>query len=328
MPRLEGFVAHIKHTDLASFGEDKVNLKKTEVNRQRAKVNDLRDRIEREIKDTPGFGLVKALHAGSVAKGTATSRGSDRDLAVYVEAEKAPSDTPGLVVWVRDRVSAACSGMDDVTVTANTNCVEVILSGGLKVDVVPVLYEGEPNDIGYLVRKHSGRRLKTSVRQHLDFIRRRKKLHPELAQLIRFTKWWVHQVRDRDPDFKCKSFMLELIWVYLADNKRINMDDHVLALEGFFAFVAHGGFNEQIAFTDFLPSSQLPARGDKPIQVLDPVNFDNNVAERYEQADRTALETAAARAYDTISTAHYEPVPDGAEALWQTIMGRTFRRAS
>ena len=198
-------MAHIQHTDLASFGEDKVNLKKTEVDRQRTEVNDLRDRIEREIKGTLGFGLVKALHAGSVAKGTATSRGSDRDLAVYVEAEKAPSDTPGLVVWVRDRVATACSGMEGVTVTANTNCVEVILPSGLKVDVVPVL-KGQANDIGYLVQ-HSGRRLKTTVRQHLDFIRGRKKLYPNLAQLIRFTKWWAHQVRDRDPDFKCKSFI-------------------------------------------------------------------------------------------------------------------------
>lgn len=321
-------MAHIQHTHLASFGEDKVNLKKAEVDRQRREVNDLRDRVEREIKDTPGFGLVKALHAGSVAKGTALSRGGDRDLAVYVRAEDAPNDTPGLVVWVRDRVATACKDIEGVTVTANTNCVEVVLPSGLKIDVVPVLYEDEPNDIGYLIRKHSGRRLKTSVRQHLDFIRDRKQKYPNLAQLIRFTKWWAHEIRDRNPDFKCKSFMLELLWIYLADNKRVNMDDYVLAMEGFFAFVAHGGLNEQIAFTDFLPSSQLPDRGRKPIQVLDPVNFDNNVAERYEQADRAALETAAAMAYDTISTAHYEPVPDDAEALWQAIMGRTFRMAA
>lgn len=321
-------MAHIQHTHLASFGEGKVNLKKAEVDRQRAEVNDLRDRIEQEIKDSPGYGLVKALHAGSVAKGTALSRGGDRDLAVYVRAENAPGDTPGLVVWVRDRVASACTGMEGVTVAANTNCVEVVLPSSLKVDVVPVLYEDEPNDIGYLIRKHSGRRLKTSVRQHLDFIRDRKQKYPNLAQLIRFTKWWAHEVRDRNPDFKCKSFMLELIWIHLADKGRVDMDDYVLALEGFFAFVAHGGFNEQIAFTDFLPFSQLPDRGRKPIQVLDPVNFDNNVAERYKEVDRTALEEAAAKAYDTISTAHYEPVPDDAEALWQAIMGRTFRRAS
>lgn len=322
-------MAHIKHSDLAKYGDDTVNLKKTEVDSQRDQVNDLRDRIEQQIKDTPGYGLVKALHAGSVAKGTAISRGGDRDLAVYVQKEKAPDDIPGLVVWLRDRVQDACKDMEgDVEVTANTNCVEVILPSKLKVDVAPVLYAGAANDVGHLVRKRSGRKVKTSVKLHLDFIRDRKKKYPNLTQLIRFSKWWVQHVRDRNPDFKCKSFMLELVWIYLADNGRINMDDHVLALEGFYKFIAHGGFDEQIAFTDFLPSSQLPSRGRKPIQVLDPVNFENNIGEYYEDDDRKALEAEAGKVYDIISTAHYEPEPDEAEALWQAFMGRTFRRAA
>jgi hypothetical protein len=60
---------------------------------------------------------------------------------------------------------------------------------GLSVDVVPVLYEGEPNDVGCLVSKGTGEKLRTSVRQHLDFIRGRKNQYPsDLAQLIRFSK--------------------------------------------------------------------------------------------------------------------------------------------
>ena len=62
---------------------------------------------------------------------------------------------------------------------------------GLTVDVVPVLWEGEANDVGYLIDKDSGDRIRTSVRQHLDFIRGRTSLHPvHLAQLIRFAKRW------------------------------------------------------------------------------------------------------------------------------------------
>jgi hypothetical protein len=101
-------------------------------------------------------------------------------------------------------------------IVASTNCVNVRFAGtGLEVDVVPVLYEGEAGDVGYLVSKDDGTRLKTSLRQHLDFIRGRKKTYPtHLAQLIRFTKWWARQ-RRRDGDFKCKSFMLELLWVHL-----------------------------------------------------------------------------------------------------------------
>ncbi len=57
----------IEHHDLVLFADQKVNLKKDEVDDQRAQVNRLRDRIEAKIAVTPGYGLVKSLHAGSVA---------------------------------------------------------------------------------------------------------------------------------------------------------------------------------------------------------------------------------------------------------------------
>ena len=44
------------------------------------------------------------------------------------------------------------------------HCVRVRFRGsGLDVDVVPVLYEGDVNDYGYLVRKYSGERVLTSI---------------------------------------------------------------------------------------------------------------------------------------------------------------------
>jgi len=61
----------IEHRDLVAFAEDKVNLKKAEVDDQRAQVNRLRDRIEAKIAVSPGYGFVKALHAGSVGVGGA-----------------------------------------------------------------------------------------------------------------------------------------------------------------------------------------------------------------------------------------------------------------
>lgn len=259
----------IEHGDLIAFADDKVNLKKTEVDDQGVQVNRLRGRIEAKIAVSPGYGFVKALHAGSVAKGTALRNVNDRDLAVYVKAEQAP------------------------------------------------------NDVGYLVSKDSGERLKTSVRQHLDFIRGRKKAHPKhLAQLIRFTKWWARQQKKRDGEFKCKSFMLELLWVQLADGG-LMLNDYAAALERFFAFIVNGGFDSQIAFTDFHPASELPARGSAPIQILDPVNFDNNVAEYYEARHRDRLIAAAQEAFDAISTAYYEPAMGQAVELWQDVLGRS-----
>jgi hypothetical protein len=321
-------VPQITHRDLVAFAEDRVNLKKSEVDDQRAQVNRLRDRIENKIATTPGYGFVKALHAGSVAKGTALRNANDRDLAVYVKAEQAPEETPKLVYWVRDLVAAAYPAMSEDQIVATTNCVNVRFSGtGLDVDVVPVLYEGEPNDVGCLVSKDDGTKLRTSVRQHLDFIRSRKKVYPkELAQLIRFTKWWARQQR-RDGEFKCKSFLLELLWVHLADGG-MDLSDYAIALEQFFAFIANGGLDGQIAFTDFHPASELPTRGSAPIQILDPVNFDNNVAEHYEAVHRDRLVAAAQDAFDAISTAYYEPTSGQAVELWQDVLGTSFKAAA
>ncbi|MDQ1246384.1 MAG: nucleotidyltransferase [Actinomycetota bacterium] len=324
-------MAHIEHRNLMVFCEEHVNLKKTEVDSQRAQVKRLSDLISTKIASTPGYGLVKTLHAGSVAKGTALRNVNDRDLAVYVEAEQAPEDTPTLVIWLRDRVIEAYPQLSEDQIVTNTNCVTVTFAGsGLSVDVVPVLYEGEPNDIGYLVAKDTGDRLKTSVRQHLDFIRERKKQHPQdLAQLIRLTKWWARLQKRRHGEdvFKCKSFMLELLWVHLADSG-FPLGDYTVALEHFFMFLVKGGLDRQIAFTDFHPATKLPARGTAPIQILDPVSFDNNIASRYTTADRDRLVEAAQEAFDALSTAQFEPVKGQAVEFWQEVLGTSFKAAA
>jgi hypothetical protein len=111
----------ITHRDLVAFADEKVNLKKSEVDDQRAQVNRLRNRIEAKIDAAPEYGLVKSLHAGSVAKGTALRNVNDRDLAVYVKAGQAPDDTPSLVHWLRDQIGEAYSMLSADQIVANTN---------------------------------------------------------------------------------------------------------------------------------------------------------------------------------------------------------------
>jgi hypothetical protein len=322
-------VPHVEHKHIVAFSKDKVNLTRDEVDDQRAQVNRLRDKIETKIKADPSYGLVKCLHAGSVAKGTALRNVNDRDLAVYVRTECAPSDVPGLVRWLRERVVEAYPNLADDQIVANARCVTVTFAGtGLTVDLVPVVYEGHENDVGYLIEKDSGERIKTSVRQHLDFIRGRKKLHPiRLAQLIRIVKWWVRQVKRRNGDFKCKSFMVELIWVHLADGG-LTLDDYPTALEEFFAYICKTGLRDQVAFTDFCSATDIPVRGGSAVEVLDPVNPRNNIASRYSESDRLALVQAAQDAYDAITTARFATTKTEAVECWQDVLGVSFKGAA
>lgn len=312
---------------VASFARERVNLPSEEAKAHREQVNRLRDRLAAKIADHPDYGLVKSLHAGSVAKGTALKNVNDLDLAVYIKAGQAPKDDAQLVPWLAERLFEATTNMDRSQFEEQTHCVTVQYRGsGLNVDVVPVLYEGEPNDVGYLIKKYTGDRLRTSTRQHLDFIARRRKAYgPEFLELIRLTKWWKRQVQARtDPDFKFKSFMIELIWAHVADRGAV-LTDYPRALEAFFEWIITTGLEQQMTFSDYVTASELPARGSSAIEVLDPVNPANNVASRYDRQGRAAIVDAAAAAYDALTDARFATTKGRAVDDWQEVLGPTFR---
>lgn len=319
-------MAYITHTEVAAFAADRVNLPHEDAITHRAQVNRLRDRLATKIREAPEYGLVKSLHAGSVAKSTALKNVNDLDLAVYIKAAEAPDNDAQLVPWLADRLYEATTNMDRSQFEEQTHCVTVHYHGsGLDVDVVPVLYEGEPNDIGYLIKKCTGDRLKTSTRLHLDFLAaRRKKYGPEFLELIRLTKWWKRQVLRADPDFRFKSFMIELIWAHLADHGTA-LADYPTALETFFEWILTTGLEQQVTFTDFVSTSMLPARGSSAIEILDPVNPDNNVGSRYDTQGRARIVRAASDAFDALTEARFATTKGRAVDNWQLLLGPTFR---
>lgn len=65
---------------------------------------------------------------------------------------------------------------------------------GLDVDVVPVLYSGDPNWYGNLVSNEDGSFLKTCIPRHLEFTRKRKTASPvHFAQVVRLVKFWARR---------------------------------------------------------------------------------------------------------------------------------------
>ena len=73
---------------------------------------------------------------------------------------------------------------------------------GLDVDVAPVLYEGDPDDKGYLIVKDTGQRVLTSIPSAPCLHQNPKKKHPQhFRQVIRLLKWWVRRCRNNDDNF-------------------------------------------------------------------------------------------------------------------------------
>jgi hypothetical protein len=315
----------ITHDDVETFGEERVNLPAADAQRHRDQVNGLRKRLEVKIDADPSYGLVKMLHAGSVAKGTALRTVNDLDVAVYVKASEAPDADPDLVPWLADRLAEANPAMGRDQFEENNHCVTVNFKGsGLNVDVVPVLYEGDPDDRGYLVRKLTGDRILTSIRLHLDFIRSRKKKYgSDFAQLIRLSKWWKGMVANGDADFRFKSFMIELVWAHLAD-EGLPLADYPAALERFFTYIVRTELAEQIAFTDYVSARDIPARGTGAIEVLDPVNPDNNVGIRYGDGYRKRIVDAAQDALSALGDARFATTKGRALDDWRAVLGPAF----
>ena len=317
----------ITHADILSFAEARVNLPSDSARKYREQVNRLRENLAKHISDNPGFALVKMLHAGSVAKGTALRTINDLDAAVYVKKDQSPVDESELVSWMADRLRETYPQKDPNDFdTSSPHCVTIHFRGtDLDVDVVPVLYEGDENDYGYLVDKFTGERLLTSVPLHLKFIRKRKADNQtHFAQVVRLVKWWASQRKAENSAFKCKSFLLELLIAYLAD-KGGELRDYTQALEAFFTYVVKTGLEERIAFTDYYPSSRLPGPTGAAIEVFDPVNAENNVTDKYMWGDRQALVEAAEEAADAIREALYATTKGRAVEMWQVVLGPSFR---
>lgn len=316
----------ITHTDIVSFAEQKVNLPAETVKKYRKQVTDLLDRLAAHIAQNPGFALVKMLHAGSAAKGTALSTLNDLDAAVYVKKEEAPISDHELVPWIAQRLRESNPNMkpeqfDDT----QPHCVTVRFNGsGLDVDVVPVLYEGAKNDLGYLIDKHTGERLLTSVPFHLEFIRKRKAANPvHFAQVVRLIKWWASQKKIEDESFKCKSFMIELLVAHHAD-QGLDLSNYPNALEKIFSYIVRMGLEERIIFDDYYSLSQVPSENLGAIEIFDPVNSKNNITEKYSVSDRERLVKVADEVGDAIAEAYHATTKSRAVDCWQMVFGPSF----
>lgn len=330
---------HVTHDVLATFAAERVNVPKAEAAKRREQVNFLRRRLEQHIDAHPDYDLVKLRASGSVAKHTAIRRrrleGSDADVVAYVRAGSVGGvnvDEAKLLDWLLDRcieVYGKTKDADDFKVS--DHAVGITLHGtGLKIDVVPVLYEGEPNDKGYLVTR-DGTRVLTSVTQHLTFINSRKSTAGGgYAELIRLLKAWIRHAKQNDDTLRCKSFLIELIVAHVWDNgwngQPLQVDNYPRAFEQILAFMTKTELGTPISFTDFYPRSAIATSTDA-IQVWDPVNPTNNIVKQYTDLDRAKLVTLATDAFEEINWAALATTKGDANEAWRTLFGTTFEGA-
>jgi tRNA nucleotidyltransferase (CCA-adding enzyme) len=315
---------HIDHKDICSFAEERVNLPRDKANEYRAQVARLRDKLEGYLSEHPDFSLKKMLLSGSLAKGTSLRSLNDIDVACYISGAEAPHEVRALLDYLAERLRKAFPNFSSDQVKPQTYSVTVSFKGfGLDVDVVPILYDGDPQWYGNLVSQDDGHLLKTSIPLHLDFTRRRKTAHKDdFAQVVRLAKAWAKYMKNEHEGFRFKSFMVELIFAHLSDLGH-TFKDYPEALQNFFTYIAKTGLHEKIIFTDCYKASAVGTFSE-PVQIIDPVNAANNVSRLYTKAQTDMIVEAALDAGDAIDAALSAPTKTETVYYWQKVFGSSF----
>ena len=316
---------HVDHNDLARFAQDRVNLPRDKASEYRAQARRLREKLDGYLSENADFTLKKMLLSGSLAKGTALRSLNDIDLACYISGADTPGDVADLLEYLADRLRTAFPNFRPEQVAPQTYSVTVSFRGtGLDVDVVPILYEEDPQWYGRLVSQDDGSFLETSIPLHLEFIDKRKKAQAQhFAQVVRLVKFWAHRLKDEQPSFRFKSFMIEMILSHLCD-QGLDFSDYPEALQHFFTFAARTDMREKIIFTDYYRASAV-GQFSHPVQVIDPVNAKNNVASLYTTIQADAIVEAALDAGDAIDAALGAPTKQETVYYWRKVFGPPFQ---
>ena len=315
---------HVGHDEIAAFAQDKVNLPKDKADEYRAQARRLREKLEGYLSEHPDFTLKKMRLSGSLAKGTALRSLNDIDVACYISGADAPKDVQALLDYLAERLRRAFPNFSPDQVQPQTYSVTVSFRGsGLDVDVVPILYDGDPQWYGNLVSQDDGSFLKTSIPLHLEFATKRKRTQEKhFAQVVRLAKFWAKRTKQERDGFRFKSFMIEMILAKLCDDG-MDFSDYPEALQHFFTYVARTNFRERIVFSDYYPAQSVPSFSDV-VQIIDPVSAANNVAHLYTAADADAIVDTALDAGDAIDAALAAPTKELTVAYWQKVFGSSF----
>ncbi len=316
---------HVGHKDIVRFADERVNLPQDKANEYRAQARRLREKLDSHIEQHPDFTLRKMMLSGSLAKGTALRSLNDIDVACYISGADAPQSVSELLTYMAERLRKAYPNFAPDQVQPQTYSVTVSFRGsGLDVDVVPILYDGDPQWYGNLVSQDDGSFLKTSIPLHLEFAGKRKKAQEKhFAQVVRLIKFWARRQKQERDGFRFKSFMIEMIMAKLCDDG-LDLSDYPEALQHFFTYVAASGLTDRIAFSDYYPLSSIGGFTE-PLQIIDPVNAQNNVSRLYTAANMDDIVDAALDAGDAIDAALAAPTKQLTIGYWQRVFGSTFQ---
>lgn len=260
--------------------EEKIKAQSAEVVRR------LRGKAERDglvVRSTPfsgsyqkGTGLRRHMHGGSEIEG------QDVDIAIVLDPRSVPvdADRPRLITRFLGYFQ---SSYPDTTATATRSSVRVSFVGTkINYDLVPMLAV-DGTDREQMLFRSNGERRRTSIQDHIEFVRRRNQRSNEqpgrvkFNECIRLVKWWRHFAEGTAQTIEeVPSILIDLLCAKAFDRLGV-AETYTETLGQWFSAMADLALRRQtIAFDDF-GHGAVTTRDARAWAVLDPVNRDNNI---------------------------------------------------
>jgi hypothetical protein len=323
----------LTNTQLQNF-IGRIKLKEENMSKYREQVNNLKERLEKKIKEDERTGLkvTKYLLAGSWKKRTILRPTGvnpiDIDLVLYVEGDESlKNDLKRLHDFIVDYLKEIYPNKDidsDVDAEGNTKSIKIKFSGtGLELDIVPVIPIPNTNEyVWQPQRGGGGKRYTTSVTKQIDFARERKAENTSFTSIVRSIKWWKNykELKPIGDDPGLSSFVIELIVSHLELTEGIE-NDIESGIIRFFRFVSDSNF-PIIKFKDAINS--VPTLFDTPVYIADPTNNDNNAAKKLDDSIWEETINEANDAFDTLFIAQSKIGQGDTIEEWKHVFGPKF----
>jgi tRNA nucleotidyltransferase (CCA-adding enzyme) len=260
--------------------------KRNEINEQ---VEDIRIRISNNAKED-GLTITATPRTGSFARNTGLRRhmrgdsdveGQDIDVLFVVKPPKEDEYQLGSMI---DKFYKYASDSYPKTEKDKTkSSVKLKFTSTLAYDLVPLFATKDPEK--QILVRSTGEQIETSEQKHTEFITNRTTKSDEKKGVVRFNecvrlvKWW-REVRCAEANYlkEVPSIIVDLLCAKAFDRLSVQTT-YAQTMAEWFAYLAHVvKKREQVAFSDY---TKVPIADTNIIwQVIDPVNPENNVANK------------------------------------------------
>ncbi|MFC1736906.1 CBASS oligonucleotide cyclase [Candidatus Hydrogenedentota bacterium] len=318
----------ITHQDIASFADGYINLSDSEMESLLNHYKSMSDTLDRYVAAHPDCGLIRMYSCGSMANRVAMKGFDFHNTAIYVNREITPETEPEMLDWFASQLREVYPHMPSEQIFPKGHVVWFDLEGkGIDVMVTPIQYDDQTEDTGWQIARETGQRVMLSIPMRLKLVKDcRRKVPRHFAQVLRLLNWWVEQRHKTDPDFRFKSILIQITCAHLLD---IGTDftDYPSALKAFFTFIAESGLQERMLFETCSSPTEMPAEKVGPVEIFDPYNKENNIANGYSEDDRMRIVNGAREALKAITLTQDSSTREEAAAHWQDVLGPEFKTA-